>query len=63
MSEEQSFKSLIKDLESKDFDGHTSFKQMSAEQKLLWLSNAASFVIESRSLKNQKLNHKISEKS
>ena len=55
MSNKKPLKVLLDGLKNEDFDGHTSFKEMSAEQKLLWLSNAASFVFESRSLKNQKL--------
>lgn len=27
-----------------DFDGHTAFAEMTAEQRLLWLSHAAEFV-------------------
>lgn len=35
-------------LSSKDFDGHTSFSSMSAEERLLWLSQAAAFLHEVR---------------
>ena len=28
---------------SKDFDGHTDFQKLSAEEKLLWLSQVAQF--------------------
>ncbi len=30
--------------ESNDFDGDTQFQKLTAEQKLLWLSQAGSFV-------------------
>ena len=33
----------LRNLKSTDFDGHTDFIKFSAEQKLLWLSNAAQF--------------------
>jgi hypothetical protein len=35
-------------LERTDFSGETAFRQLSAEQKLLWLVHAASFVLEAR---------------
>ncbi len=31
---------------SKDFDGHTNFQKLSAEEKLLWLSQVAQFATE-----------------
>jgi hypothetical protein len=33
----------LRNLKSTDFDGHTNFIKLPAEQKLLWLSNAAQF--------------------
>ncbi len=54
----ESLKSVLDKLSSRDFDGHTSFAQMTAEQKLLWLSNAAAFVYESQSQKKTKIEDK-----
>jgi hypothetical protein len=36
------------DLEAADFDGHTAFASMSAEQRLTWLSHVARFVFVAR---------------
>ena len=33
---------------SKDFDGHTEFARLTPEQRLMWLSQAAQFVIAAR---------------
>ncbi len=38
----------LSQLQPTDFDGHTSFSLMNAEERLLWLSNAASFILETR---------------
>jgi hypothetical protein len=35
-------------LEAADFDGHTEFASMSAEQRLTWLSHVARFVFAAR---------------
>jgi hypothetical protein len=35
-------------LEAADFDGHTEFTSMSAEQRLTWLSHVARFVFVAR---------------
>ena len=35
-------------LEAADFDGHTEFSSMSAEQRLTWLSHVARFVFAAR---------------
>jgi hypothetical protein len=35
-------------LEAADFDGHTGFASMSAEQRLTWLSHVARFVFVAR---------------
>jgi len=46
-------------LEEADFDGHTEFASMSAEQRLTWLSHVARFILlartsrESNSLSSQ----------
>ena len=49
---------------SRDFDGHTAFLEMSAEERLLWLSHAAAFVeeikqINSTETSESSLNDKI----
>ena len=36
------------DLKAADFDGHTEFASMSAEQRLNWLSHVARFVFVAR---------------
>jgi hypothetical protein len=36
-------------LEEADFDGHTEFASMSAEQRLTWLSHVARFIFVARS--------------
>lgn len=33
----------FKDLKKSDFDGHTEFKSLTPEQKLLWISTSAQF--------------------
>lgn len=35
-------------LEEADFDGHTEFASMSAEQRLTWLSHVARFIFVAR---------------
>ena len=35
-------------LEETDFDGHTEFASMSAEQRLTWLSHVARFIFVAR---------------
>jgi hypothetical protein len=40
--------SRFMDLEAADFDGHTEFASMSAEQRLTWLSHVARFVFLAR---------------
>lgn len=37
-------KDFLKKAKLQDFDGHTEFKKMSAEQKLQWLSSMARFL-------------------
>lgn len=39
-------------LEPADFDGHTEFASMSAEQRLTWLSHVARFVFVAREAAN-----------
>ena len=41
-----SFRATIKALSHADFDGHTDFFQLSAEEKLMWLSQVAQFYFE-----------------
>lgn len=43
----------LREVTSKDFDGHTAFAEMTAEQRLLWLSHAAEFIMQARNLKIQ----------
>lgn len=31
-----------------DFDGHTAFRELTADQKLQWLAEAAAFALEAR---------------
>jgi hypothetical protein len=40
------------DLEPADFDGHTEFASMSAEQRLTWLSQVAKFIFVARESAN-----------
>jgi hypothetical protein len=40
--------SQFMDLDPGDFDGHTEFASMSAEQRLTWLSHIARFVFVAR---------------
>jgi hypothetical protein len=42
-------------LEPADFDGHTEFASMSAEQRLTWLSHVARFVFVAREAANESL--------
>ncbi|MBD3347063.1 MAG: hypothetical protein GF401_18570 [Chitinivibrionales bacterium] len=43
-----SFRKKIETLSESDFDGHTAFQHMTAEQRLEWVSNAAQFWFETR---------------
>ena len=36
----------LSEFSDKDFDGHTAFAEMSAEERLVWLCHAAAFVEE-----------------
>lgn len=40
----QKFRELLSSIPASDFDGHTEFKLLTPEQKLLWLSQCAQFV-------------------
>lgn len=40
---EQRIREVLAKTSPADFDGHTEFASLSAEQKLLWLSQAAAF--------------------
>ncbi|MFP4165109.1 MAG: hypothetical protein ACLFQB_14490 [Chitinispirillaceae bacterium] len=44
--ESHSFAESLKLLSSEDFDGHTGFANMTADQRLIWLSQAAQFFFE-----------------
>ncbi|MDY6967640.1 MAG: hypothetical protein SVR08_03140 [Spirochaetota bacterium] len=37
------FREFVRELPDDSFDGHTEFKNLTPEQKLLWLSQAAEF--------------------
>jgi hypothetical protein len=42
------FDRILATLKPEDFDGHTEFHRLTPEQKLMWLSQIAQFVIEAR---------------
>ena len=44
---------------SPDFDGHTDFRKLSAEEKLLWLSQVAQFVSEFKGKAKKELSEKV----
>ncbi len=43
------FDRILATLKPEDFDGHTEFHRLTPEQKLMWLSQIAQFVVEARS--------------
>jgi len=43
------------DLQEADFDGHTEFASMSAEQRLNWLSHVARFIFVARTSREANL--------
>ena len=43
---------------SHDFDGHTDFQKLSAEEKLLWLSQVAQFASEFKGATKRKIEEK-----
>lgn len=48
------FEQILATLSKNDFDGHTSFKKLSADKKLFWLSKSSQFFFKySRSLRNK----------
>ena len=47
-SEADSFEEILKSLKPEDFDGHTEFRALSPEQKLMWMSQAVQFYYENR---------------
>jgi hypothetical protein len=44
----EEFDRVLSALSPEDFDGHTAFHQFTPEQKLMWLSQIAQFVVEAR---------------
>jgi len=42
------FDRILATLKPEDFDGHTEFHRLTPEQKLMWLSQIAQFVVEAR---------------
>ena len=50
-SDKKDLDDVISLLSPADFDGHTSMLEMTPEQRLMWLSQAALFVYETRKRK------------
>ena len=46
IDEMESFRRLLEKATTHDFDGHTEFHRLSADQKLLWLSQCSQFCAE-----------------
>jgi hypothetical protein len=46
------FKRILSSTSESDFDGHTEFGTLSAEDKLLWLSQSAQFIARARNCIN-----------
>ncbi len=46
---EEKYREFIRSLPDDAFDGHTEFHRLTPEQKLMWLSQIAQFVVEARS--------------
>lgn len=44
----EDFRELISGTSSADFDGHTEFVSLTPEQRLMWLSQSAQFIVLSR---------------
>jgi hypothetical protein len=42
------FDRILATLKPEDFDGHTEFHRLTPEQKLMWLSQIAQFVVEAK---------------
>jgi hypothetical protein len=45
---EEEYREFIRSLPDDAFDGHTEFHRLTPEQKLMWLSQIAQFVVEAR---------------
>ena len=45
------FRETISKLDTRDFDGHTCFKELTPEQRLDWLAELVVFVYESKNSK------------
>ncbi len=48
MNEEEEYRQFIRSLPDDAFDGHTEFHRFTPEEKLMWLSQIAQFVVEAR---------------
>lgn len=48
----EEFRRLLAETTPADFDGHTDFDRLTPEQRLMWLSQCARFVTETRTWKN-----------
>lgn len=48
----EEFDRVFATLKPEDFDGHTEFHRLTPEQKLMWLSQVAQFVVETRARRN-----------
>ncbi|MCS7211867.1 MAG: hypothetical protein RMI34_02980 [Chloroherpetonaceae bacterium] len=47
----EEFERILSTLKPEDFDGHTEFHRLTPEQKLMWLSQIAQFVVEARTFR------------
>lgn len=45
---EEEYRQFIRSLPDDAFDGHTEFHRFTPEEKLMWLSQIAQFVVEAR---------------
>ncbi|MFQ3609204.1 MAG: hypothetical protein SNJ55_11300 [Chloroherpetonaceae bacterium] len=45
---EEEYRQFIRSLPDDAFDGHTEFHRLTPEEKLMWLSQIAQFVVEAR---------------
>jgi hypothetical protein len=45
---EEEYREFIRSLPDDAFNGHTEFHRLTPEQKLMWLSQIAQFVVEAR---------------
>jgi hypothetical protein len=63
---EEEYRKFIQSLPDDAFDGHTEFYRFTPEEKLMWLSQIAQFVIEARAwrkAREEKSQSTASEKS